>query len=458
MIKKFIAILPLLFLSKPLFSFCGFYVAKADTKLFNKVGQVVMVRNEGKTVISMMNDYQGELKNFAMVVPVPQILQKEQINVGKRKLFERIDSFTAPRLVEYFDKDPCEPIIMKAFSMERSATGESRPKKGPKGLGVTVHASYTVGEYDIVILGAQESNGLETWLHQNGYNIPKGAKEVLAPYIKQNMKFFVAKINLKEQVKTGLTYLRPLQMAFDSTRFMLPIRLGMLNSNGPQELFIFLLTKNGRVETTNYRTVPLPTDKNIPVYVKEEFPQFYRALFNTMVKREGMNTLFMEYFWDMGWCDPCAADPLTATELRELGVFWLDDKKDKKFIPGRPWGGNPNAQPVKVTRLHVRYTKDKFPADLMFQETNDKRNYQARYILNHPWKGSPEKCDMAKKYFAALPGRLEKEAQNLANLTGFDINEIRKKINKKQFKGEELLKGKIEKRPWWKKLWNKSGS
>jgi hypothetical protein len=55
----------------------------------------------------MMNDYQGDLKEFAMVIPVPTVLKKGQINVGDKAMFERIDAFTAPRLVEYFDPDPC---------------------------------------------------------------------------------------------------------------------------------------------------------------------------------------------------------------------------------------------------------------------------------------------------------------------------------------------------------------
>ena len=41
---------------------------------------------------------------------------------------------------------------------------------------------------------------------------------------------------------------------------MLPIRLGMVNAKGSQELFVYALTRKGRVETTNYRTVKLPSD------------------------------------------------------------------------------------------------------------------------------------------------------------------------------------------------------
>ena len=77
------------------------------------------------------------------------------------------------------------------------------------------------------------------------------------------MKFFVAKVNLKEQARTGLTYLRPLQFAFESRKFMLPLRLGMVNARGPQDLIAFVLTRNGRVETTNYRTVKLPANMDL---------------------------------------------------------------------------------------------------------------------------------------------------------------------------------------------------
>src|SRR2546421_3569645 len=91
-------------------------------------------------------------------------------------------------------------------------------------LGVTIEARYTVGEYDILILSAKESGGLETWLVQNGYSVPRGAHEVLGSYIGQNMKFFVAKVNLKEHSQLGFSTLRPLQVAYESPKFMLPIR------------------------------------------------------------------------------------------------------------------------------------------------------------------------------------------------------------------------------------------
>jgi hypothetical protein len=97
------------------------------------------------------------------------------------------------------------------------------------------------------------------------------------------MKFFVAKVDRKEHSKQGATYLRPLQIAFESDHFMLPIRLGTINANGPQELFIFMLTRNGRVKTANYQTSNLPSDVAVPLFVKREFGDFYRSLFDHQV-------------------------------------------------------------------------------------------------------------------------------------------------------------------------------
>ena len=243
-------------------------------------------------------------------------------------------------------------------------------QESAKRLGVTIEATYTVGEYDILILSAKESGGLATWLTQNGYKMPQGAAPVLASYLAQNMRFFVAKVNLGEQAKLGFNYLRPLQIAYESPKFMLPIRLGTLNAEGTQELFVFTLTNKGRVETTNYRTVRLPSDVEIPTYVKGDFGRFYKSMFTTQVKKQNMSTVFLEYAWDMGWCDPCAADPLSNDQLRKLGVFWLDGgatptptggvMRPRPMPRPMPRGGSN----VFVTRLHVRYDGAHFPEDL----------------------------------------------------------------------------------------------
>lgn len=426
-------------------AFCGFYVGKADTKLFNKASEVAIARHDNKTVITMANDFKGDVKEFAMVVPVPTVLEKEQIHIGDAAVLKHLADYSAPRLVEYFDENPCvkyELMERKSMDALRNMAPASAAPERARALGVTVEAKYQVGEYDILILSAKESNGLETWLSENGYRIPDGASAVLHSYLKQNMKFFVAKVNLAEQTKLGFTHLRPLQIAFESEKFMLPIRLGTVNADGAQELFIYFLTKQGRVETTNYRTIRLPEAQEIPLFVKDKFGDFYRDLFTQQVRRENERGVFMEYAWDMNWCDPCAANPLSAEELRSLGVFWQDNPS----IMPRGKGFVPQAQNVFLTRLHVRYDAPHFPEDLTFQETSDRSNFQARYILRHPWAGTDD-CPAATTYRQQLRKRYEREAQTLANLTGWNIGEIRKSMNIASLPfGEE--------KKWYERLWS----
>src|SRR5437762_2423938 len=416
--------------------FCGFYVAKADTKLFNKASQVVLVRDGDRTVMTMANDFEGEPKEFAVVIPVPTVLAREQIHVGEKALVDHLDAYSAPRLVEYFDQNPCARRELMEFAMAAGVAGKARDSlRDAKALGVTIEAQYTVGEYDILILSAQQSAGLETWLRENGYGIPAGASEVIGSYLRQNMRFFVAKVNLAEHARLGFSYLRPLQVAYESPKFMLPIRLGMVNAAGPQELFVYALTRNGRVETTNYRTVKLPTDMDLPVYLKHsgEFASFYKAMFARQVENQDGRAVFLEYAWDMRWCDPCAADPLSGDELRRLGVFWIDAGES------RP----PN---VLLSRLHVRYDNAHFPEDLVFQETGDRSNFQGRYVLRHAWTGG-DTCTAAAEYRRAVDDRRAREAAGLASLTGWNVADIRKKM------GEAVP---VRAEPaWWERLWKK---
>jgi hypothetical protein len=393
-------------------AFCGFYVAKADTHLYNKASQVIIARNHGQTVLTMANDFQGDVKDFALVVPVPTLITKEQVKVAPPKIVERLDAFSAPRLVEYFDPDPCSPLLEDEAPMPGARGGESRNMpKSSNSLGITVEAKFNVGEYDIVILSAKESGGLETWLNLNGYKIPVGAKQLLQPYIRSSMKFFVAKVNLHKFHDSGEEFLRPLQISYESGRFMLPIRLGMVNAKTEQDLIIYLLTSQGQAEITNYRTVKVPSNVNIPMFVKQEFGHFYKSMFQTAYTREDKKVAFLEYAWNMNSCDPCSAQPLNPQELKDAGVFWVDD-------------ANYGTQNNFLTRLHVRYTRNEFPEDLMFQETSDRESFQGRYILQHPFTGESH-CPAIREYEQSLPPRFEQEAQTLAQLTNWPIEGIR---------------------------------
>jgi hypothetical protein len=394
-------------------AFCGFYVSKADGTLKNKTSQVIIVHDGNHSVITMYNDFKGNPKDFAMVVPVPVVLEQKDIKVVDQRIFTTLNEYSQPRLVEYYDENPCNPTRadyesrMYFGATDKSAAVSNAYKR--KDLGVKVEAKYLVGEYDILILSAKESSGLQTWLTQNGYKIPEGANEVLEPYIKSNLKFFVVKVNEEERKKLPGNFLRPLQIEFNSPKFMLPIRLGMANSDGDQDMLVYGFTKKGRMECTNYRTITLPTGKNIPLFVQNNFSSFYSNLFQHQWKMEGKSVAMLEYAWDVSprnfmKCDPCVATAPSTQDLVQAGVWWVN-------------GNNSYSDNVYFTRLHVRYNRKAFPQDLQFQETANAENYQARYIITHPATGAMD-CGEGKKYMEGLKERRKDELEMLTYLTG----------------------------------------
>ena len=403
-------------------AFCGFYVAKAGAKLFNNQSQVVFVRDGNKSVVTMSNDFQGNVSEFAMVVPVPTVLKREDISIAKQGLFDKLDAYSGPRLVEYYDHNPCEPMPVyedAIASMARRSDKRERSSLKEKAMEckVTIEASYVVGEYDILVLSATESDGLKRWLEDNDYKIPAKAERVLAPYIKNNMKFFVVKVNTDVMKIQGFTKLRPLQISFESEKFMLPIRLGMSNSNGPQDMIVYAFTKKGRIEAANYRTVNIPSNRDIPTFLKgEKFEQFYVDLFDKAYKTAGKNAVFTEYAWDVSpsfggvKCDPCVGPPPITQDLKDAGIWWIERS---------------GVSSVYFTRLHVRYTEDKFPEDLFFIETSDRGRFQGRYVMRHP-AGGDLSCKEGEKYVTILKQRRGKELSELAALTDWNVSKYSK--------------------------------
>lgn len=419
-----LGLIALLF-SQELAAFCGFYVAKADGTLTNKTSQVIFVRDGNRSVITMYNDYKGDLKDFALVVPVPVVLKQKDIRVIDQRLFTSFNEYSKPRLVEYFDEAPCQ-TPNRSTNKVRAADGLQEVVVTALGISksstVKIEAQYLVGEYDILILSAGESGDLQHWLTQNGYQIPAGAAEVLAPYIRNKMKFFVVTVNEAEKKKLPGDFLRPIQISFQSANFMLPIRLGMANADGDQDLIVYALTREGRIETTNYRTVSLPTGNQVPLFVQKNFSAFYTNLFQFQWEKQGRSVSMLEYAWDISpkntvKCDPCVFNPPNTQDLVQAGVWWLTpdwNNYDDVYAGPRTIDAS-----VHFTRLHIRYNRQNFPQDLQFQITPNTENFQARYVITHPADGDFD-CEAGKKYLVQLDKRRRHELGELSRLTGRD--------------------------------------
>jgi len=277
-------------------AFCGFYVAGTESALHNEATTVVLMR-EGAPAKRCAHD---------------------------RSLFERVERLTAPRLVEYWEQDPCIEGLEGTIGLGSLDIIGRGVGQGYGGGGFTsyvhVEAQFAVGEYDIVVLGTNDSSALDTWLREHRYHIPEGAGEALRPYVESGMKFFVARVNAERvHFESGRAVLSPLRVAYESEQLALPVRLGLLNSAGTQDLVITVVARNQRYEVANYPNVFIPTNLDLSSDARTRFGDVYNALFDrTLAQNPG--AVVTEYAWQATTCDPCPPDAtLDESSLTTLG-------------------------------------------------------------------------------------------------------------------------------------------
>ncbi|MBL8910746.1 MAG: DUF2330 domain-containing protein [Archangium sp.] len=356
-------------------AFCGFYVSGAGGKLFNDASMVVLVRDGTRTVLSMQNNYRGPTEDFALVIPVPVILAKENVKTIPREAFTRIDELTSPRLVEQYTDTCPSGLGMRGVGAGGGGYGSGLGGLGmPRDLGVKVEAKFEVEEYEIVILSAQFSLGLEVWLKENKYQVPSGAAPLLQPYVQNGSKFFVAKVNARKAKFTdGHLTLSPLRFSYDSEQFSLPVRLGLVNSSGTQDLIVHIIAKD-RYELANMKNVFVPTNFDVRTRTQPQFGGFYKELLDRTFKKNP-NAAVTEFAWQGALpppteyvssgiygvtCDPCPPPhPVDNPLGRYLGVNLLPKIKTDEGIAAF-------AQAATITRLHLRLNPQN-TEDLVFK-------------------------------------------------------------------------------------------
>ena len=275
---------------------------------------------------------------------------------------------------------------------------------------VKVEAQFDVAEYEIVVLSARDSGALEGWLRQHRYNIPSGAAAVLAPYVASGTKFFVAKVNLeKVQYEGGKALLTPLRFYYDSDTFSLPVRLGLLNSSGEQDLIVSVLARD-RYELANYKNAFIPTNLRVKDSARGQFGMLYNGLFQRVAGTDG-RTVVTEYSWASSGCDPCPGPALVPDDVAKLG--------------GDVLGWSP-ATHTTLTRLHYRYSASTLGQDLVFRQAipasggrgipdtsgrlteqgaveSAGNQFQGRYVILHPWEGELS-CEQPRRGVWGGPG------------------------------------------------------
>lgn len=332
-------------------AFCGTYVGDASSQLSNHASRIGIAREGSRTTLTLFNDFEGDSTDFAMLIPVPEILGPEDVKLSDPAVIARWDSFSAPREVSYQCEDFSQnqyPQRGIGFGCADYAMSMEDAVASLDTAGVEVEAEFTVGAYDIVILSAEESGGLLNWLNGNGYSVDENSSSLLQEYIDGGAYFFAAKVHL-EQVELGAKWLPPLQFSYDSEVFSLPIRLGTLNGGDIQDLLLYILTppEAGGVGIANYPQVTVEDECMFLPEDGEDMAKYYVRKLDEALAKEARPGWIQEYSIEAMHCDPCTGIELSDEDGSSLGY--------SRSI----WDSH-------LTRLHLRYNPKKVDQDLVF--------------------------------------------------------------------------------------------
>ena len=460
-------------------AFPGFFVGKKAEVGTEHATHIAIVMKDDTSIVSVMPDYDGGLDPFAIVMPVPDDVTLDHLKTLKREFLDRLEMMTAPRFMEFWEMDPCDPGPLEQ-EWERSKLASSDTdflgggvkiggeKAVPKEMLLNVEPEFKDGEYKYNILPKEQAADLAGFLKGRGYLLSDKEAAAVKPYVDEGMSLLVAEVDPKriELVGGERAQLSPIRFWTKSKYVKIPSKLGLLNAEKYQDLFVYVLHPDQRFEVKNYPNLFPPTNISVDFVVKERMGEFYTAL-HDMIQKQDPKAFLDEYAWASEGCgQPCQNEPLLPNELLSLGGDVLehevseedrnpkppeltDDekKKQKEELKELKPAERPKAkkdmeadrkelfrrkallerQKYVVSRLHHHYDASNLPEDPVIGpaaavaggaglpkgikmeistevKPSDKNQLQIRYTFFHPWKGMM-KCDNPERWRWGKPPR-----------------------------------------------------
>lgn len=363
-------------------AFCGTFVAAPGTEVTNQGSRVIYARDGGVTTLTLASDFRGDTSDFAMIIPVPEVIGPEDVTTVDPALVDFVDQYTVPRVVAY----TCEDVLgaqhdapslgcveMSLMVSDAGEWGVDGDGLGEQADGsVTVESQFRTAEYEIVVLSATGGGGLAEWLDANGFVIPDGGEGVLQEYVQSGSYFLAARVAI-DGLSEDREWLSPLQLRYESASLGLPIRIGTISAEVEQEVTVYAFTSldEGEVRIANYPELTIEDECMWQPAEGETLADFYEEQVAEAIDANGAGWL-REYSWDIDFsavgvgshCDPCTVpQPLTSTELTTLGATTYAEAG------------------AHVTRLRMRYLPSEATEDLVLYTTGERGVFeQMRFV------------------------------------------------------------------------------
>lgn len=349
-------------------AFCGHYLGTADSSSpKNEVSQIVYVREGNRTTITMANDYSGGSPTFAMIIPVPDTIDRDDIKLlDDPTVVKRVDTYAGPRLVSYTCDD------LNGFGLKDAVCGCATNELKKLALRFALDnlpaamdsLDLGYGDYNINVISPESVEELADWATGLDFTLGNDARPLLEEYISGGSSFIAVTVEL-DSLLSGGVWLQPIQFSYESENMGLPIRLGALNSLGRQDVIIHVITDEGSVGIANYGEFEVESNCMIYADDVDNFSDYYESALEDAYQDAGGGAGWAtEYVWAPTKCDPCSdGGSLDEETLKDVG-----------------YKGDPNV--ASLTRLHVRYNPASVTQDLSLYTGGAVAQWQQRYIVH----------------------------------------------------------------------------
>ncbi len=213
---------------------CGAMVAHRDSQV-SVDRETSAVGWDGRTEqIVMQLSVRGNAPDAAWIMPVPH---RATVELGDAALFSELQAITAPVTEErhyFWPRDKDWPF---GGSGNSSADGAGAPRAAAP---VDVVGRERLGPFDVARLAATDPEALESWLKENGFELPDRLATALTPYVDQKWEYVAVRLAPENQGGTLSGTLDPLRLRFASDRLVYPMRLSKLAAT-PQSLGLYIL-------------------------------------------------------------------------------------------------------------------------------------------------------------------------------------------------------------------------
>lgn len=361
---------------------------------------ITLMQKDGTSVFSVLPDYEGPLRPFAVIIPVPKDVTEDRVITLKREYGDRVAHVSAPKYAEFWEMDPCdEEKLEQEWERDLSVSSDTAflgtvqtdpSKKVAKEMLLDIEAKQKEGEYKETFVGSADE--VKSWLKKKDYALPDGADASFAAYEKAGYKFVAldVDVNRMELVGSDRASLSPVRFWTKEPVKTLPTRFGLPSAAPTQELQLFTMVPEKRMQVTNYKTKAIPTNLRVEleyaepggrtVNLKERIGELYAALHDRFLEKNP-GTFLLEYAFPTATCGkPCPTEPLLPHELLSLGGDVFESELPDEVRNPEP----PEPTEEEKGKLEAQLAGLKTPAEKKeAKETweNDRKELAARKAL-----------------------------------------------------------------------------